>query len=115
MQPETSLNASFWVMIGLQTLGSVDPKNGPRKLPSPKNYVAALIVWAGLELLADTRYARGAAVAGWVMVLTSLVVGPSGQKLTDFFTNVANQYSGTAIATGSANTTPPPGGTTVSA
>lgn len=111
--PQTSLDASFWVMILLQTLGSVDVKSGPRKMPSPKVYVTALIVWAGLKMAADTRFARGAAVAGWVIVLTALVLGPSGSKLMSFFTTVANTYgvsNQTASVTPSPNTTPSGGG-----
>lgn len=96
------LEASFWLMLLLNTLAAVDVKGGPRKLPAPKAYVATIVAWAGLQLAADAGYERGAATAGWVFTLATLVLGPSGAKLTGFFTTIAKTYG--AKATG----TPPP-------
>jgi hypothetical protein len=80
-------------MFVLQTLGAVDlPGLGPRKMPAPRAYVAIIVTWAGLDLLADTGRARAASVVGWVLVLTSLVAGPNGRTLTSFLGTVANLY-----------------------
>ena len=103
MNPD-SLQASFWTMILVQTIGSVDPVHGPRKLPAPRVYVTAVIVWAVLQLLADSGRERAAAAMGWVTVLTALVVGGSGSKLAGFFNNVANIYGASPSAGGTATT-----------
>ena len=105
MDTQTSLQTSFWVMMFLQTLGSVDVKNGPRKLPAPKAYVPVIIVWAGLQIVADTGRERAASTASWVMVLAGLVLGPAGQRLVGFFSSVANQYGATPVATTPTTTT----------
>lgn len=108
MDTDRSLSASFWVMMFLQTLGSVDVPSGPRKMPAPRAYVPAIVVWSVLRLAADNGVAeRGAATAGWVMVLVSLVLGPSGAKLVNFFNGIANRYGAapTAPTTGQATAT----------
>lgn len=93
MNTGDSLNTSFWLMVFLQTMGSVDmPGHGDRKMPAPRSYVAILITWTGLNILASTGREHAAAVASWVMVLTGLVIGPFGSKLTGFLTSVANNY-----------------------
>lgn len=90
---EDSLNTSFWLMVFLQTLGSVDiPGHGHRKMPAPRAYVAIVVAWEGLNILASTGRERAASVAGWIMLLTGLVVGPMGDKLINFFNSVANNY-----------------------
>lgn len=87
------LNTSFWLMVFLQTLGSVDmPGSGHRKMPAPRAYVAIIITWEGLNILASTGRERAAEIMGWVMLLTGLVVGPFGNKLSHFFTTVADTY-----------------------
>lgn len=90
-------------MVLLQTLGSVDmPGSGPRKMPSPRAYVPIVIVWIGLQLLADTGKQRGAATAGWIIVLTGTVLGPFGQRLIGLLNSVANQFG--VPATGDTST-----------
>ena len=105
MNPD-SLQASFWVAILLQTIGSFDPVHGPRKMPAPKAYVTIVIVWAVLRLAADNGRERAASAMGWIVVLTGLVVGPAGQKLVGFFNNVANIY-GVSPSSATATTSTP--------
>ena len=76
-------------MILLQTLGSTDSK---RPLPAPRVYMPVIIVWSGLTLAKDAGLERGARTAGWVMVLTGMVLGPFGARLVNFFNGVANRY-----------------------
>lgn len=89
-----SLQSSFWVMILLQTIGSVDmPGRGPRKMPSPRTYGAVIVAWGILQLVADAggeRAGRAAKAVGWVIVLTGMAVGPFGKVVTNLFTSVAN-------------------------
>lgn len=93
MDPGESLSTSFWVMIFLQSIGSVDmPGSGDRKMPAPRAYIAAIITWEGLNILASTGRARAASIAGWIMVLTAIVVGPFGEKLSNLFKKVADTY-----------------------
>lgn len=102
MDSNKSLEASFWFMVLLQTLGSVDmPGSGPRKMPSPRAYLAVIVTWAVLMMIADTgeSRARGSAAAGWVIVLTGLVVGPFGTKLSSFFNGVVNAVAGPSQTT----------------
>lgn len=96
-----SLQASFWTMMALQTIGSIDmPGAGERKMPSPRSYLAVIVMWAILQLFADTGGSRGrlASSLGWLTVLTGMVVGPFGTQVSKLFTGVVN------IATGSSGT-----------
>lgn len=94
MDPSASLQASFWSSIVLQTLGSVDmPGGGPRKMPAPRAYLAVIITWGGLQLLADTGRERAASVVGWVFVLSALVLGPFGKRLVNLLDLTAAQVS----------------------
>ncbi len=93
MNYNNSLQTSQWVMFFLQTISAIDlPGNGPRKLPAPKAYVAIIAVWSGLDILADTGRARAASIVGWVLVLTSLVVGPNGTVAVAFLRDIAKLY-----------------------
>jgi hypothetical protein len=90
-----SLQASFWLMVLLQTIGSVDmPGKGPRKMPSPRSYVAIIVTWGVLQIVSDIsdRAARAAKSMAWVIVLVGMVVGPFGKSVTDLFNAVAKQY-----------------------
>lgn len=84
------------------------PGSGPRKMPSPRSYLSVLVVWAVLELFADTGGGRerGASIAGWIIVLTGMVVGPFGAKVTNLFSGIVN-LSG---ASSSQTSTTPQGG-----
>jgi hypothetical protein len=93
---EGSLQTSFWVMVMVQTIGSVDmPGRGQRKMPSPRQYVAILVTWLVLQLIAgiSAGAARATAAIGWLLVLVGMVVGPFGQRVISLFTSVANEYS----------------------
>jgi len=80
-------------MIAIQTITAIDmPGKGNRKMPAPRAYVAAIILWAIYGLAADAGAERGAAAAGWVTVLTGAIVGSFGKTLTDFLNTVADEY-----------------------
>jgi len=83
-------------MIILQTIGNVDlPGQGPRKLPAPKQYIAIVTVWAILDLVADMANAsviRAASAFAWLLVLGSLVLGTSGQRITSFLGDIAKLF-----------------------
>jgi hypothetical protein len=97
---------SFWVMILLQTIGSVDmPGQGNRKLPAPRQYAAIIVAWGVLQLVADAGKEQAASTAGWVMVLAGTVVGPFGSRLISFFNTVATKLSNAPVPTSSASTT----------
>jgi hypothetical protein len=92
-----NLQSSFWVMIFLQSMGSVDmPGKGARKLPSPRAYIATLVIWSILFLVGDKgsgNAARAAGAMGWLTVLAGLVVGPFGSQLVSLFNGVATAYA----------------------
>lgn len=93
---ENSLQTSFVVMILVQTIGSVDmPGRGPRKMPAPRQYIAILITWLVLQLIAgiSAGAARATAAIGWVLVLTGLVVGPFGKQVINLFTVISQRFA----------------------
>lgn len=93
--PANSLQASFWFMVLLQTIGSVDmPGRGPRKMPAPRNYVATMVTWGVLQLVSDMsdRAARAAKSVAWVIVLAGMVVGPFGSMISKALTSISNTY-----------------------
>jgi hypothetical protein len=95
MDSYNSLQASFWVMVMLQTIGSVDmPGRGPRKMPAPRNYVAIIVTWGVLQLIADMREgaARAATAIAWVIVLAGMVLGPFGSTLTSAINTISTTY-----------------------
>lgn len=93
---EDSLQTSFWTMILVQTIGSVDlPGRGPRKMPAPRQYIAILLTWLVLQLIAgiSAGAARAAAAVGWLLVLTGLIVGPFGRQLVNFLSIASQQFA----------------------
>jgi hypothetical protein len=91
----------MWLMVALQTIGSVDiTGKGPRKLPAPKVYVAIVIVWSILGLVSDAGQSRAAALMGWLMVLTGMVVGPFGTTAVKFLNTVAANFGAAPIQPG---------------
>lgn len=109
MNPERSLFASFWTIVLVNTLGTVDmPMTGGKRLmPAPRNYMAIVVVWGSLGLVADTGSAergRAAAIVGWVLVATSLIgnvvqnrsgqIGVAGLRLTGFINSFTNLLRG---------------------
>lgn len=111
MNPDGQLQASFWVMVVAQTIGSVDlPGSGPRKMPAPGVYVPVLVVWSVLQLVADAGFERGARIAGWIIMLTGAVVGPFGAKIVGLFNTVAAMYghpAGSGTSSGASATVTP--------
>lgn len=93
----TSLQASFWAMIILQTIGSVDaPGRGPRKMPAPRAYAAIIVAWGILQLVADSggeRTGRAAKVTAWVIVLVGMVLGPFGSAAINLLNSVATSVA----------------------
>lgn len=93
----TSLQASFWVMIILQTIGSVDaPGRGPRKMPSPRAYAAIIVTWGILQLISDgggERAGRAAKAMAWMIVLVGMVLGPFGSALVNLLNSVAGSVA----------------------
>jgi hypothetical protein len=108
-----SLQGSFWLMVILQTIGSIDmPGHGARKLPSPRAYAAIIITWGVLQLVADTGRERAAKAVAWVIVLAGMVLGPFGTTVTNLFYSVATSLApaGTGSATVPYPTPIPPEG-----
>ena len=94
MDGEHSVSTAMWLMIAVQTIGSVDaPGKGERKLPAPRAYVAIIVAYAVLQAMADTKYRRGAAVAAWTLLFTAMVAGPFGTRIVGLFNTVANQFN----------------------
>ncbi len=63
-------------------------------MPAPRSYVAIVVTWFVLMLVAGIgpRAARAANVFGWVLVLTGLVAGPFGQTVVGFFQTIAQNF-----------------------
>lgn len=96
MNPSSSINASMWLMLAVQTIGAVDmPHKGPRKLPAPRVYAAVVIVWGSLHLADDAGWGKGAATVGWVLVGTALLLGPAGKTVVDFLNSAAGNLAPT--------------------
>jgi hypothetical protein len=99
---QDSLDTSFWTMILLQTIGSVDPMPGTtsskipgaktRKMPSPRSFVTTIVAWSVLQLAANAGYEDGAAKFGWLMVLANLVLGPGGKRIAKLFQSIVKIY-----------------------
>ena len=106
-----SLQTSFWIMVLVQTIGSVDmPGRGARKMPSPRQYVAILTAWLVLQFVSGINASaqRATAAIGWLLVLAGMVIGPFGQRLITLFNTIATNFPAVAPTTG-ASTTPTPG------
>lgn len=87
-------------MILVQTIGSVDmPGRGPRKMPAPRQYVAILVTWLVLQLIAGINASaeRATAAIGWLLVLTGLVIGPFGRQVINLFNVVGQKFSTPAL------------------
>lgn len=90
---DASLNASFWVMILLRTMGSFDlPGKGPRKMPAPAAFVPTIIAWLVLQVAADAGARRQATKLGWLIVLVALVLGPFGKLVIKVANWVSQEY-----------------------
>lgn len=105
---EESLQTSFWVMVVVQTIGSVDmPGKGARKMPSPRQYVAIVVTWLVLMFVAgiNEQTARATRAIGWALVLTGMVIGPFGKRLVSLFNGIAGTIgSGSSSSSSSSST-----------
>lgn len=91
---DQGVQASFWLMILLTTIGSVDmPGHGNRKLPAPRSYVVVVVAWSVLFLMVDAGKGRAAAGAGWLVVLAGSVLGPFGKNAVSFLNAVSSQFA----------------------
>lgn len=87
------VTVAFWVMVFLQTIGSVDmPGRGERKLPSPRSYVSIIVLFSLLQIIASAGAQRAASVMAWITVLLGLVKGPFGKTAIDFLNNIAQNF-----------------------
>lgn len=117
MNPNRQLQASFWLMIATQTITAIDmPGKGNRKLPAPRAYVAAIILWSIFGLIADAGGERAASAMAWVTLLSGMVMGTMGKTLTDFLHTVGVQFAvvkppDSTGAPGDTVTPTPPGAT----
>lgn len=95
-----SISSAFWLMVTLQTMGSLDmPGRGPRKMPAPRSYVAVIVLFSTLHVIADAGLERAAAAMAWVTVLVGMVKGPFGDKLSNFYNVVADNFANTPPTT----------------
>lgn len=90
MKPTRVIQSTYFAMLTLQTIGSVDAKH---KLPAPKQYVALSVLWGILFLVADTGAGRVAARLSMLVLLTATVLGPFGKRLVQFLDTVANRFA----------------------
>lgn len=95
MNPQRTVSNTFWAMVLVQTLGSVDIFTaGPRKMPAPRQYVAIATLWSILHMLAGSaRYGRLAAHLSLLTLLTAMVLGPFGPQFLAFLNYVSAQFS----------------------
>ena len=113
MNNQGALQTTFWTMILIQTVGSVDmPGRGARKMPSPHQYVAIVVLWAILGLIADTgpNGARVASRFSILLVIAASVIGPFGYRAVAFLRGVASQFSIAAPTISTPTTTNPAAG-----
>lgn len=104
MSDQRIIESTFWVMVVLQTIGSIDmPGAGARKMPAPRQYVAIVVLWAILGLAADTGLRRPASRFALLLVLVGMVLGPFGQRAVSFLNTTASL--GNAVNTQAPTTT----------
>lgn len=95
MNPERTVSNTFWAMVIVQTLGSVDIfTRGPRKMPAPRQFVAIGVVWSVFHMAAESRsFGRLAAHLSILTLLTALVLGPFGTQALAFLDFVGQRFS----------------------
>lgn len=96
-----SLETSFWVMVLVQTIGSVDmPGSGARKMPSPRSYIAIVVTWTVLFVAAGIgqQARRGATAFAWLLVLAGFTIGPFGKRLIALFSAISGMNATAPVA-----------------
>lgn len=114
MSPRRVLQVTFWLAVVLQTIGSVDlpgvpSKSSPlggagtRKMPAPRAYVAIVVLWSILGLVAELGSSTGklAARLSLVTLLVGAVVGPFGSKAIGLLETVSSRFAIAPPAPGS--------------
>lgn len=86
------LASTFLAKLFVDTIGSLDPFGGKVYLPSPRAYLATLLLWGLLGVVAG--FGQGAArLAGrlaLLVLLTAAVLGPFGKKFVSFLEAAAH-------------------------
>lgn len=114
MNDRRLLSSTFWAMVIVQTVASVDlPGLGDRKLPSPSRYVAIVVLWGILNLIADAgpSYARFASRLSVLVALTGAVAGPFGSRAVGLLQWLGHTFTlapATATPGGGASVSVPP-------
>lgn len=111
MSSKRVLDATFWSMVVLNTIGSIDPPgSGGRKMPAPRVYVAAVVLWSILGLVAEAgpNQGRVAAKLSYLVLATGALIGPFGKKFLGFLEGVAGNFAVPPPADASTTTATPP-------
>lgn len=90
MKPGRVVMSTFFVMLIVQTIGSIDSK---QRLPAPRQFVAISVLWGILFLMADTSLNRIAARLSALIVLTGMVLGPFGKVAVSFLNKIAEEFA----------------------
>lgn len=90
MKPSRLIMSTFFTMIFVQTVGTVDSQN---RLPAPRQFVAISVLWGILFLMAGTSAAKIAARLSALIVLTGMVLGPFGKVAIGFLNTVTEKFA----------------------
>lgn len=90
MKPGRVIQSTFFLMIVIQTIGSIDSKN---RLPAPRQFAAIGVLWGILFLAADSAMNKIAARLSVLVVLTGMVIGPFGKVAIGFLNKVATEFA----------------------
>lgn len=91
MSSEKKLRATLLAAIAITTIGAVDPFGKGHHLPSPRQYLAIVVLWGSLGLVENVG-GRVSGAAGNLSVLTLLamaVLGPFGTTAIRFLEDTA--------------------------
>lgn len=105
MKPSRVIESTFFVMILIQTIGSIDAKH---KLPAPRQFVAVSVVWGILFLAADTAANKIAARLAVLIVITGMVIGPFGKVAVGFLNKIAQDFQPAQTLRNKFSSTPEP-------
>lgn len=89
MKPSRLIQSTFFIMVFIQTVGSID---GKHRLPAPRQFAAITVLWGILFLMADSALNRVAARLSVLIVLTGMVIGPFGKVAVGFLNKVATEF-----------------------
>ena len=91
---EQRLGATLLAAIAVETIGAVDPFHGRSQMPSPRRYIATILLWFVLGLVAQIgeRAARMAGQLAALIVVTMTVLGPFGARAVRFLNQAAHTF-----------------------